>query len=62
VDVPGEAAPVILRGVGELEDHGKRGPVGRQPFDRIVRWRTVANVHSMGLVEYRCFQCSAGSS
>src|SRR6266446_72266 len=34
----------------------------RQPFDRIVRWRTVAKVLSMGLVVRRCFQCSAGKS
>jgi hypothetical protein len=27
----------------------------RQPFDRIVRWRTVAKVLSMGLVVRRCF-------
>jgi len=32
----------------------------RQPFDRIVRWRTVAKVLSMGLVVRKCFQCSAG--
>src|SRR5438067_7765500 len=34
----------------------------RQPFDRIVRWRTVAKVLSMGLVVRKCFQCSAGKS
>src|SRR5664279_4083564 len=34
----------------------------RHPFDRIVRWRTVAKVLSMGLVVRRCFQCSAGKS
>src|SRR5467141_1434415 len=34
----------------------------RQPFDRIVRWRTVAKVLSMGLAVRRCFQCSAGKS
>ena len=34
----------------------------RQPFDRIVRWRTVAKVLSMGLVVRRCLQCSAGKS
>src|ERR1700736_2557005 len=34
----------------------------RQPFDRMVRWRTVAKVLSMGLVVRRCFQCSAGKS
>src|SRR5437879_13800555 len=32
----------------------------RQPFERIVRWRTVANVLSMGFVVRKCFQCSAG--
>src|SRR5438270_5149609 len=34
----------------------------RQPFDRIVRWRTVVKVLSMGLVVRKCFQCSAGKS
>jgi hypothetical protein len=34
----------------------------RQPFDRIVRWRTVAKMLSIGLVVRRCFQCSAGKS
>lgn len=34
----------------------------RQPFDRIVRCRPVANVLSMGFVVRRCFQCSAGKS
>src|SRR6266699_2079184 len=34
----------------------------RQPFDRIVRWRTVANVLSMGFVVRKCFRCSAGKS
>src|SRR5712675_232792 len=28
----------------------------RHPFDRIVRWRTVAKVLSMGLVVRRCFE------
>jgi hypothetical protein len=32
----------------------------RQPFDRTVRWRTIANVLSMGFVVRKCFQCSAG--
>ncbi len=32
------------------------------PFDRIVRWRTVANVLSMGFVVRKCFQCSARKS
>jgi len=34
----------------------------RQPFDRIVRCRTVAKVLSMGFVVRRCFRCSAGKS
>src|SRR5205085_1576015 len=34
----------------------------RQPFDRIVRCRTVAKVLSMGFVVRKCFQCSAGKS
>src|ERR1700680_1867577 len=34
----------------------------RQPFDRIVRCRTVAKVLSIGFVVRKCFQCSAGKS
>ena len=34
----------------------------RQPFDRMVRCRTVAKVLSMGLLVRKCFQCSAGKS
>ena len=34
----------------------------RQPFDRIVLCRTVANVLSIGLVVRKCLQCSAGKS
>jgi len=34
----------------------------RQPFDRMVRCRTVAKVLSMGFVVRKCFQCSAGKS
>src|SRR5712672_1274567 len=32
----------------------------RQPFERIVRCRTVAKVLSIGFEVLRCFQCSAG--
>src|SRR5437868_12956624 len=32
----------------------------RHPLERIVRWRTVANVLSTGFDVRRCFQCSAG--
>src|SRR5215212_9222891 len=34
----------------------------RQPFERIVRCRTVAKVLSIGFEVLRCFQCSAGKS
>ena len=34
----------------------------RQPFERMVRCRTVAKVLSMGFVVRKCFQCSAGKS
>src|ERR1700688_4174647 len=33
----------------------------RHPFDRIVRWRTVAKVLSMGLVVRRCFSARPGN-
>ena len=32
------------------------------PLVRRVRWRTVAKVDSIGLVERMCCQCSAGKS
>jgi len=34
----------------------------KQPLLRVVRWRTVAKVLSMGLPVRMCFQCSAGKS
>src|ERR1019366_9335731 len=34
----------------------------RHPLERTVRWRTVANELSMGLLVRRCFQCAAGKS
>jgi len=34
----------------------------RQPFERMVRCRTVAKVLSIGFEVRRCFQCSAGKS
>ena len=55
-----ETTPAFLRGLTQLEDHRERRAVGQAPFDRIVRWRTVAKVLSMGLMVRRCFQCSAG--
>ena len=57
-----EATPAFLGGLGQLEDHGERGLFERHPLERTVRWRTVANELSMGLVVRRCFQCSAGKS
>ena len=45
-----EATLAFLGGLGELEDHGERGLVGRHPLERTVRWRTVANELSMTLV------------
>lgn len=36
--------------------------LARQPFERIVRCRTVATVLSVGLVVRKRFQCSAGKS
>jgi hypothetical protein len=33
-----------------------------QPFERMVRWRTVANVLSIGFIVLRCFQCKASSA
>ena len=56
-----DAAPTFLRGLDELEDHSEL-LFERQPFDRIVRCRTVANVLSIGFVLRKCFQCSAGKS
>jgi hypothetical protein len=57
-----DAAPIFLRAFDKLEDHGKRRLVRQQPFDRLVRCRTVAKVLSMGFVVRKCFQCSAGKS
>jgi len=34
----------------------------KAPFTRLVRWRSVAKVDSMGLVARMCNQCSAGKS
>jgi hypothetical protein len=57
-----ESTPAFLCALEQFEDHCERGPVGQTAFDRIVRWRTVAKVLSMGLVVRRCFPCSAGKS
>ena len=32
----------------------------RHPLERLVRWRTVAKVLSIGFEVRMCFQCSAG--
>ena len=57
-----ETAPAFLCALDQFEDHGERGPVRQTTFDRMVRWRTVAKVLSIGLVVRSCFQCSAGKS
>ena len=57
-----DPAPTLLGALDQLEDHGERILFDRQPFDRIVRCRTVAKVLSIGLVVRKCFQCSAGKS
>ena len=57
-----ELAPGFLGGIDQLEDQGKRRLVGEAAFARIVLWRTVAKVLSMGFVVRKCFQCSAGKS
>jgi hypothetical protein len=57
-----DPAPTFLGALDKLEDHGERDLFDRQPFDRIVRCRTVAKVLSMGFVVRKCFQCSAGKS
>src|ERR1700682_5756916 len=56
-----ETTSAFLRALEHFEDH-REVLFDRKPFDRIVWWRTVANVLSMGLVVRRCFQCSAGKS
>ena len=56
-----ELAPGFLRAVDQLED-SSAVLFERQPFARMVLWRTVAKVLSMGFVVRKCFQCSAGKS
>jgi hypothetical protein len=56
---------VILGNAEELnlgDGRVRRVLFERHPLERTVRWRTVANEISMGLVVRRCFQCSAGKS
>jgi len=48
--VAAETMPTFLGGLCELEDHGERGLFERQPLDRTVLCRTVANVLSIGFV------------
>src|SRR3984893_6344191 len=57
-----EATPAFLGGLGSLKIMASAVLFDRHPLERIVRWRTVANELSMGLVVRRCFQCSAGKS
>jgi hypothetical protein len=46
------------RAFDKLEDHGKRVLFDRQPFDRMVRCRTVARCFQWGLL-FVGFPCSA---
>ena len=57
-----EPSPAFLCALEQLKTIASAVLLDRQPFDRIVRWRTVAKVISMGLVVRRCFQCAAGKS
>jgi hypothetical protein len=57
-----DPAPIFLRAFDKLEHHGNAVLFDRQPFDRMVRCRTVAKVLSIGFVVRKCFQCSAGKS
>ena len=41
---------MFLGGLSKLEDHGESGLVRQAPLRATVRWRTVANVLSMGFV------------
>jgi len=57
-----ETMPTFLGGLRSLKIIASAVLFERQPLDRIVRCRTVANVLSIGFVVRRCFQCSAGKS
>ena len=57
-----EPAPAFLGASTSLKTMASAVLFERHPFERMVRWRTVAKVLSMGLVVRRCFQCSAGKS
>jgi hypothetical protein len=46
--VTAQTMPAFLGGLCELEDHGERGLVGKTPSRSDRRWRTVANVLSIG--------------
>ena len=57
-----DPAPTLLGALDQLKTMASAVLFDRQPFDRMVRWRTVAKVLSMGFVVRKCFQCSAGKS
>ena len=58
-----EPAPAFLRRIAtSLNTMASAVLFERQPFERIVRCRTVAKVLSIGFEVRRCFQCSAGKS
>ena len=57
-----DPSPAFLRTLDKLKTMARAVLFDRQPFDRMVRCRTVAKVLSMGFVVRKCFQCSAGKS
>jgi hypothetical protein len=57
-----EATPAFLGGTASLKIMASAVLFERHPLERTVRWRTVANELSMGLVVRKCFQCSTGKS
>jgi len=50
-----ETAPTFCAASTSLKTMASAVRFDRQPFDRTVRWRTVANVLSMGFVVRKCF-------
>ena len=57
-----EPAPAFLAPSTSLKTIASAVLFERQPFERIVRCRTVAKVLSIGFEVRKCFQCSAGKS
>ena len=56
-----ESTPLFCAASSRLKSVASAVLLDRQPFDRMVRWRTVAKMLSMGLVVRRCFHAQPGS-